>query len=204
MTEDDLRELRRQDIGMLLAKELGNAAPGLKEILLDERDQYLADRMRKAATANEESAMEAVRHIPEAQAWDDIVVRYRANLAMRGGEASTLRLVLTNIDLARAAQLLMGGDETAAIHCGVAALHAKNGVMTPDLFVVDTSAELITGTGSVNFADEKYDVHLKASSKTPSILALKGPIGRNMKSLSAYDRASARIPGRLGSPAPTA
>ena len=86
------------------------------------------------------------------------------------------RLVLTNIDLARAAQLLIGGDETAVIHCGVAALHAKNGVMTPDLFVVDTSAELITGTGSVNFADEKYDLHLKASSKTPSILALKGPI----------------------------
>jgi uncharacterized protein involved in outer membrane biogenesis len=99
-----------------------------------------------------------------------------AAVAMRGGEASTLRLVLTNIDLARAAQLLIGGDETAVIHCGVAALHAKNGVMTPDLFVVDTSAELITGTGSVNFADEKYDLHLKASSKTPSILALKGPI----------------------------
>jgi uncharacterized protein involved in outer membrane biogenesis len=99
-----------------------------------------------------------------------------AAVAMRGGEASTFRLVLTNIDLARAAQLLIGGDETAAIHCGVAALHVKNGLMTPDLFVVDTSAELIMGTGSVNFADEKYDLHLKASSKTPSILALKGPI----------------------------
>jgi hypothetical protein len=97
-------------------------------------------------------------------------------VAMRGGEASTLRLVLTNIDLARAASLLIGGDETAAIRCGVAAVHAKNGVLTPDLFVVDTSAELITGTGSVNFVDEKYDLHLKASSKTASILALKGPI----------------------------
>jgi uncharacterized protein involved in outer membrane biogenesis len=55
-------------------------------------------------------------------------------------------------------------------------VHAKNGVMTPDLFVVDTSAELITGTGSVNFVNETYDLHLKASSKTASILALKGPI----------------------------
>lgn len=99
-----------------------------------------------------------------------------AAVAMRGGEASTLRLVLTNIDLARASQLLIGGDETAAIHCGVAAFHAKNGVMTPDLFVVDTSAELITGTGSVDFAAEQYDLHLKANSKTASILALKGPI----------------------------
>jgi len=97
-------------------------------------------------------------------------------VAMRGGEASTLQLVLTNLDLARAAQLLIGGDQTATIHCAVAALHSKGGVMTPDLFVVDTSAELITGTGSVDFGEEKYDLHLKANSKTPSILALKGPV----------------------------
>ena len=97
-------------------------------------------------------------------------------IAMQGGEASTLQLVLTNLDLARAAQLLIGGDEAAAIHCGVAAFHAKDGVLTPDLFVVDTSAEMITGTGSVDFAQEKYDLHLKADSKKPSLLALKGPI----------------------------
>ena len=99
-----------------------------------------------------------------------------AAIAMRGGEASTLQLVLTNLDLARAAQLLIGGDETAAIHCAVTALHAKDGVMTPDLLVIDTSAELITGRGSIDFANEKYDLHLKADSKNASLLALKGPI----------------------------
>jgi Xaa-Pro aminopeptidase len=45
------------------------------------------DRMRRAAKANEDSAMEAVLYIPQASSWDDIVVRYKANLAMRGGEA---------------------------------------------------------------------------------------------------------------------
>jgi AsmA family protein len=99
-----------------------------------------------------------------------------AAVAMRGGEASTLQLVLTNLDLARAAQLLIGGDEKAAISCAVAALHAKDGVMTPDLLVVDTEAELITGSGSIDFRNEKYDLHLKADSKKPSPLALKGPI----------------------------
>ena len=99
-----------------------------------------------------------------------------AAVAMRGGEASTLTLVLTNLDLARAATLLLGGDETAAIHCGVTAFHAKDGVWVPDLFVVDTSAELITGSGSIDFKNEKYDLHLKADSKNPSLLALKGPI----------------------------
>ena len=99
-----------------------------------------------------------------------------AAIAMRGGEASTLQLVLTNLDLARAATLLIGGDKTAAIHCGVASLHARSGVMSPETLVVDTSAELITGSGSIDFREEKYDLHLKADSKNPSLLALKGPI----------------------------
>jgi hypothetical protein len=97
-------------------------------------------------------------------------------LAMRGGEASTLQVVLTNLDLARAAALMLHGDESAQIHCAVAAVHAKDGVMTPDLFVIDTSAELITGDGDIDFRNEKYGLELKADSKHPSILALRGPI----------------------------
>jgi AsmA family protein len=99
-----------------------------------------------------------------------------AAVAMAGGEASTLRLVLTNLDLARAAALLIGGDQTAQIHCAVAAMHATRGVIVPDLMVIDTSAELIKGHGSIDFRDEKYDLQLNADSKKPSILALRGPI----------------------------
>jgi AsmA family protein len=99
-----------------------------------------------------------------------------AAVIMRGGEASTLQLVLTNLDLARAAQLLLRGDETAEIRCAVGSLHAKGGIMTPDLFEVDTSAVVISGEGNVDFRDEKYDLTLKARSKRPSLLALRGPI----------------------------
>ena len=99
-----------------------------------------------------------------------------AAVIMRGGEASTLQLVLTNLDLARAAELLLRGDETAEIRCAVGSFHAQAGVMTPDLFVVDTSAVVIDGDGSVDFRDEKYDFALKAKSKRPSLLALRGPI----------------------------
>ena len=42
--------------------------------------------------------------------------------------------------------------------------------------VVDTSAELITGEGSIDFREEKYNLRLTADSKNPSILALRGPI----------------------------
>jgi uncharacterized protein involved in outer membrane biogenesis len=97
-------------------------------------------------------------------------------LIMRGGEASTLTLVLTNLDLARAAELLLRGDQTAEIRCAVASLRARDGVMTPELFVVDTSAVLITGEGAIDFGDESYDALLRAKSKEASLLALRGPI----------------------------
>jgi uncharacterized protein involved in outer membrane biogenesis len=99
-----------------------------------------------------------------------------AAVIMRGGEASTLQLVVTNLDLARAAELLLRGDQTAEVRCAVGALHAQKGVMTPDLFVIDTSAVVITGEGAVDFRDEKYDLVLRAKSKQPSLLALRGPI----------------------------
>jgi uncharacterized protein involved in outer membrane biogenesis len=100
-----------------------------------------------------------------------------AALAMRGGEMSTLSLVLTNLDLANAASLLMrGGDEKAELRCGVAALSAKRGVLVPERMLVDSEVVLIDGTGSIDFANEKYDVRLDAHSKKPSLLALRGPV----------------------------
>jgi uncharacterized protein involved in outer membrane biogenesis len=99
-----------------------------------------------------------------------------AAVIMRGGEASTLQLVLTNLDLARAAVLVLRGDETGEIRCAVGALRARGGIMTPDLFVIDTSAVVITAAGDVDFRDERYDLELNAKSKQPSIVALRGPI----------------------------
>ena len=97
-------------------------------------------------------------------------------MIMHGGEASTLTLVMTNLDLARAAALLLQGDKTSEIRCAVAAFGVANGQMIPQLMVIDTSAVTINGDGSIDFRDEKYDLHLKAHSKKPSLLALRGPI----------------------------
>ena len=100
-----------------------------------------------------------------------------AAVAMSGGEMSTLTLVLTNLDLARAATLLVSGKkDKAAIHCAITAMHAKNGELVPDFMVVDSEDELIHGSGSIDFRDEKYDLKLTANSKKPSLVALRGPI----------------------------
>ena len=97
-------------------------------------------------------------------------------MIMRGGEASTLTLVMTNLDLARAAALLLQGDKTSEIRCAVASFGVANGQMVPDLMIIDTTAVTINGAGGIDFREEKYDLHLKAQSKKPSLLALRGPI----------------------------
>lgn len=48
LTEEDLRELRRQDVVTKLMQELGALLPPLKEVLIDERDLFLAERIRRA------------------------------------------------------------------------------------------------------------------------------------------------------------
>jgi len=47
LSEEDLRELRRTDVLSRLLSELGAAFPGLKQVLIDERDAYLAERIRE-------------------------------------------------------------------------------------------------------------------------------------------------------------
>lgn len=49
--EDDLRELRRQDVLSRLLRELGEAFPALKRVLIDERDTYLSEQLRRAPGA---------------------------------------------------------------------------------------------------------------------------------------------------------
>jgi pheromone shutdown-related protein TraB len=48
ISEEDLRELRQQDVVSRMMAELAEFLPALKRVLIDERDAYLAQRMREA------------------------------------------------------------------------------------------------------------------------------------------------------------
>jgi uncharacterized protein involved in outer membrane biogenesis len=93
-----------------------------------------------------------------------------------GGNASELSIVLTNLDLARAAELLLRGDANTPIRCLVADFVFENGIADAKMLVVDTEAAKILGQGAIDFREERYDLELKAQSKRPSLLALRGPI----------------------------
>jgi uncharacterized protein involved in outer membrane biogenesis len=95
---------------------------------------------------------------------------------MAGGQASALTLLLTNLDLARAAELLLRGDENAAIHCVIADFNVKQGRMVARTLLADTTAVSIEGEGSVDLRAENYDLVLRAKAKQASPLALRGPI----------------------------
>jgi uncharacterized protein involved in outer membrane biogenesis len=97
-------------------------------------------------------------------------------LISTGGNTSKLAVVLTNLDLARATPLLLGGDRSSRIHCIVADFVAKDGTMFARSLVMDTDVEKVVGEGSVDLAQERYDLTLDAKSKRPSLLALRGPI----------------------------
>jgi len=97
-------------------------------------------------------------------------------LIMGQGRASTLALVLTNLDLANAAKYLLKGDPNAPIYCAVIEGSLRDGQVTPQLFVIDSSEEKITAEGGIDLKDEAYGLRLVAHSKRPSLVALRGPI----------------------------
>ena len=95
---------------------------------------------------------------------------------MSQGRLSTLSLLLTNLDLANAAELLLHGDKNAPVYCAVVSGTMRDGTLIPQVFVVDSSEEKITGEGAIDFQNERYELRLKADSKRPSLVALRGPI----------------------------
>ncbi|HER19873.1 MAG TPA: TraB family protein, partial [Chromatiales bacterium] len=49
ISEEDLRELRQQDVLTKLMDEIGEEFPSLKRVLIDERDLYLAEKIRSTS-----------------------------------------------------------------------------------------------------------------------------------------------------------
>lgn len=62
ITEDKLRELKESDVLSELLTELGQAMPELKRVLIDERDTYLAEKI-KAATGKRIVAVVGAGHV---------------------------------------------------------------------------------------------------------------------------------------------
>jgi pheromone shutdown-related protein TraB len=68
--EEDVEKMKRQDVLETLLSEIGEALPELRRILIDERDQYLAHKIR-TATGQKIVAVVGAGHVPGIQKnWD--------------------------------------------------------------------------------------------------------------------------------------
>ncbi|MEO8186220.1 MAG: AsmA family protein [Burkholderiaceae bacterium] len=98
------------------------------------------------------------------------------NFGMAGGRVSELGVWLVNLQGGQLIALLFGGDRPTQIRCGAAAFTVDDGLATLGLFVFDTEESNITGTGTANFGEEKFDMTLEPRPKKAGILSLRGPV----------------------------
>jgi uncharacterized protein involved in outer membrane biogenesis len=109
----------------------------------------------------------------------------RTSLASSNGEASVvidqgkISALVSNIlglDVARTLGILITGDTQIALRCAITDFTVENGLMKPRVFVIDTDDTLITGSGTINLADEGLDLGIRGKSKGAGSLSLGGPI----------------------------
>lgn len=68
------------------------------------------------------------------------------------------------------------GDNEVEINCAAANLDIKQGVMRPQLMVIDTENALIGVDGTVNFGSEQLDLTITPESKGLRIFSLRSPL----------------------------
>ncbi|KPC55045.1 AsmA family protein [Amantichitinum ursilacus] len=99
-----------------------------------------------------------------------------AAVIMNGGAVSKLILRLSNLDLANTLPILLTGDKEVPVRCFVGDLGVKNGDATIRTLILDTEKQVINGTGTINFKDEKMNIQLTSTPKDKSLAAFRGPI----------------------------
>lgn len=97
-------------------------------------------------------------------------------LIMENGRISNLLVELIGLDIARSLALVLTHDPSIPIHCVIADFSVSQGLMEPQLLLVDTNKSNIVGTGGVNLGDETLDLVLTAHPKTPTILSAQAPL----------------------------
>ena len=93
--EEDIEQMKQQDVLETLLFEVGKSLPELKAILIDERDQYLAQKIR-TAPGNKVVAIVGAGHIPGIQKyWNaDIDTRALEQLPAKGKSIGILKWLI--------------------------------------------------------------------------------------------------------------
>ena len=100
----------------------------------------------------------------------------RLAMMVNGGKVSNLLMELVGLDVAEALRILATKDPDVQLRCAIADFGLKNGVATPNAFIIDTTDTVVTGSGSVSFKSESFDLTTRAEPKDFSPFVLRTPI----------------------------
>ena len=95
---------------------------------------------------------------------------------LKDGKVSHLVVEVAGLDLAESLGLLLTGDKTLTVQCGVADLVADRGVFRPRVMVLDTTDSAIWIDGSLSLATEALDLRAVVTPKDFSPLTLRTPL----------------------------
>ncbi len=110
-------------------------------------------------------------------------------MAMEAGSLSNLAMELVGLDVGQAALFWAGGDRQIPLRCFVTDFNVEQGLMTPRVFVLDTTDTTVTAEGSVSLTQELLGLKIKAHPKDASLLSARTPININ----GAFSRPSVGI-----------
>ena len=113
INEEDIEKMKQQDVLETLLAEVGKSLPALKSILIDERDQYQAEKIR-TAPGNKIVAVVGAGHIPGIQKYwnSDIDIRALEQLPPKGKSIGILKWLIPGVIVALfIAGFFYGGKE---------------------------------------------------------------------------------------------
>ena len=100
----------------------------------------------------------------------------RLAMLVNGGQVSNLLMEIVGLDVAEAVRILATKDPNVKLRCAVVDLAVKQGLATPQVFVIDTTDTIVTGSGTLNFKSETLDLVTRAEPKDFSPFVLRTPI----------------------------
>ncbi len=93
------------------------------------------------------------------------------------GKVSKTIADILGLDVQRTAfQLITRNKDDTPVRCGVADFEARNGTLTAAQVVFDTNVVKVTGSGTINLADERIDLRFTGKPKKISFAKLNAPI----------------------------
>ena len=95
---------------------------------------------------------------------------------LEGGQISKLLMEKVGLHLWEILTLSLSGDRMVKLSCAAAAFDVTKGKMKTTALVFDTEVSTVYGTGSIDLAQEEFDLVLEPRTKNTSPLALRSPI----------------------------